>query len=128
MCTLCGHHAGTGCPGLGIHYDVLIDDTRLQQRSACQYDGCCIASGVGHEVRPLDLVTEELRESVHGLLQVVDIRVLVSVPFLIDRHFVQAIISREVDGLNPLLEQLRDLLHGDTVGCCDEHEVQVLRV
>ena len=121
-------HARPGRPGLGVHDDVLLHQARFQQGGAGEDDRRGVASGVGNQVRAADLVAEELGQTVDRPLQVVDIGVGVSVPLLVDGDVVHPVVARQVDGLDPLVEERGHLVHGHTMGRRDEDEVEVLRV
>ena len=123
-----GDHSSPGCARFGVDDHILLHEPRLEQGSACQDDGRGVAAGVGDQVGVADLVAEELGQPVDGILQVLRVRVGVPIPLLVDRDIVEPVVTGKVDGLDPLLQERRDLVHRDTMGGRHEHQVEVLRV
>jgi hypothetical protein len=84
------------------------------QGGQCQRCACRIAAGVGDERSFFDLISEQFRQAIDGVSQILAVGVRLVV-LLIDRHVLNSIIGAEVDDFDAGFEQLGHKGHRDFV-------------
>jgi hypothetical protein len=75
------------------------------------------------DTRAPDLITIDLGQPVHGVGDEFRTRVFGRVPFFPYCNVLDPKIGRDVDDLDPRIEQCARLLHGDTVGRGEKNDI-----